>query len=414
MNNVGQLGNGNTSDSNIPVQVPSLSQVIAVSLGDSHSLALKDDGTVWAWGSHLSGELGVGSATVGWSTVPLKIPSLSNIVAISAGHWFSMALKNDGSVWTWGYNFNGNLGNGTTTSTNTPIQVLSINNITAISAGYMHCLALQSDSTVWSWGGNSSGQLGDGTNIDSYTPIKINNFGSVYAIDAGDFHSVALKQLASVWHWGSSNFSNVPVEMSTISNPFYGSIKIAAGGGHSFAIKYNGRLRAWGDGTSGQLGDGANGISPSPVQVVSFTTNASAVAAGGQHSLILKDDGTLWATGSNFYGQLGTGNNTDSNVPVMISGLCSIMAGVKDQVTPHFKIEIYPNPNSGSFNIQLPSYFDSGQLIIYNMLGEVIKSQEVTSVNNKIVTDGITSGIYSCLIIVRNNVIYQTKISVVK
>ena len=139
--------------------------------GGQHSLALKSDGTVWAWGLNDYNQLGNGTATN--SSKPVQVPGLNNASAIAAGYFHSLALKSDGTVWAWGLNGHGRLGNGTTVDSGTPVQVLGLSNVSAIVAGHDHSLALKSDGTVWAWGANHIGQLGNGTTANSSTSVQV-------------------------------------------------------------------------------------------------------------------------------------------------------------------------------------------------------------------------------------------------
>jgi len=310
------------------VSIPSSAQTIAG--GQTHSLALKNDGTVWAWGANGYGQLGDGTNTN--NKLPVQVSSLTNIIAVAAGIDHSLALKSDGTVWAWGYNYFGQLGNGTYTNSNTPVQVSSLTNIIAVAAGYQHSLALKSDGTVWTWGNNSSGQLGNGTNISkSNTPVQVSSLTGITAIAGGGSHSLALKSDGTVWAWGANNSgqlgngnntnSNTPVQVSSLT----GITAIAGGGSHTLALKNDGTVWTWGNNNSGQLGNGNNTNSNTPVQVSSLT-GIIAIAAGSSHSLALKNDGTVWAWGYNYFGQLGNGNNTNRNTPVQVSSLTGIIA----------------------------------------------------------------------------------------
>jgi alpha-tubulin suppressor-like RCC1 family protein len=149
--------------------------VTAISAGNLHTVALKNDGTVWAWGYNGFGELGDGTSTDRYTPVPAGGSLLTGVIAISAGGYRTVALKNDGTVWDWGYNLHGELGDGTGTNTNrnTPVQVEGMTGITAISAGNLHTVALKNDGTFWAWGNNDYGQLGDGTNTDRNIPVQV-------------------------------------------------------------------------------------------------------------------------------------------------------------------------------------------------------------------------------------------------
>ena len=172
-NSNGQLGNGTITDSGIPVQISGLSSVTAIAAGYAHTVALNNDGAVWAWGNNSNGQLGNGTTTD--SSIPAQA-WLSGMVAIAAGNTHTVALRNDVtnvSVWAWGNNSHGQLGNGTTTDSSTPVQVSGLSEGTAIAAGYEYTVGLRMDNEVWAWGNNFYGQLGDGTTIDRWIPVQV-------------------------------------------------------------------------------------------------------------------------------------------------------------------------------------------------------------------------------------------------
>jgi hypothetical protein len=227
-NRDGELGDGTNEDSPTPVRVKdfhdptgNLSGVEAIAAGSSHSLALKKDGTVWAWGDNFFGELGDGKTKTD-SPKPVRASDLKGVRAIEGGGWFSLALKNDGSVWAWGYNQDGELGHGTATNaketkcentaeagsaqvrsscTNspTPVRVSKLGGVQAIAAGSAHSLALKEDGTVWAWGANDQGQLGNGSKtlggntLGINSPAKVKDLAGVKVIAAGLDFSLAGK-----------------------------------------------------------------------------------------------------------------------------------------------------------------------------------------------------------------------------
>ena len=366
-NGYGQLGNGSNTYSPIPVQVVTLTYVIAIVAGDDHSLALKSDGTVWAWGYNYYGQLGIGTSGIGTnSSTPVQvlgedgINPLSNIKAIAAGTSHSLALKSDGTVWAWGYNYYGQLGDDSTVDSSTPVQVLGVGgsgkltDVIAIDGGWYHSLALKSDGTVWAWGRNNNGQLGDGTTTTSPTPVQVlgvggsGNLTDITAISAGDLHSLALKSDGTVWAWGHNNYgqlgdgtttdSSTPVQVLGVGGSGYLTDVAAIAGGylHSLALTSDGTVWAWGENGYGQLGDGTNDDRWTPVQVLDKDgddplTNITAISAGVDLSLALKSDGTVWAWGDNASGQLGdgtSGSGANSNLPVQVLGLAVVVPPV--------------------------------------------------------------------------------------
>ncbi len=291
-----------------PVQVSDLDNVIAVAAGTDHSLALKSDGTVWVWGGNDMGQLGDGTNT--YKSNPVHNKNLEGIIAIAAEYGHSFALKSDGTVWTWGNNTNGQLGDGTYTSRNTPVQVKNLSDVTAIAAGNGHGLALKSDGTVWAWGWNIYGQLGDGTTTDETTPVQVNSLDNITAIAAGTWHSLAIKSDGTVWAWGfngegqlgdgTTTDRSAPVQVKNLS----GVTDIACELYVSLACKTDGTVWGWGD--NGYLGNGTNISSSTPVQAKNLS-GVFDIDLGYYHSIALKSDGTVWACGSYEEGALGNG-----------------------------------------------------------------------------------------------------------
>jgi alpha-tubulin suppressor-like RCC1 family protein len=348
-NDYGKLGDESTTDRNAPVGVSNLSGVQTVAGGGDHSLALKEDCTVWAWGDNYNGKLGDGTTTE--RRTPVQVQNLGRAKAIAAGTDHSLALKNDGTLWAWGYNFNGQLGDGTTTDRTTPVQVSNLSGVKAIAVGDYHSLALKEDGTLWAWGRNAFGQLGDGTSEnDRATPVQVSNLSDVKAMDAGEDHSVALRTDGTVFAWGGNSYgqlgdgtsgterhtpvqvrgeppTNAPPSSSTTFLPwdYLSGVKaISAAEYHSLALMEDGTVRAWGANSTGQLGDGSKDQRNKPVQV-SYLNGVKAIDAGALHSVALKTDGTVRAWGDNYESQLGNGTNiSDSTTPVQVSNLSDV------------------------------------------------------------------------------------------
>jgi uncharacterized delta-60 repeat protein len=321
-NVLGQLGDGTTSDRAVPVTAggPLDGNVTAVAAGLYHSLALRNDATVWAWGWNGVGQLGDGTTVD--RKAPVPVAGLADVVAIAAGAGHSLALKRDGTVWSWGWNPLGQLGDGTTVDRHTPVRVVGVSGITALAAGTLHSLALHSDGTLRAWGWNGVGQLGDQTTVDRHRAVTVNLKGTT-AIAAGAYHSLAVRSdgIVSAWGWNAYNQLGVGPGWAT-SIPTHvpgltGVVAVAGGGVHSLALRYDGRAWAWGSNGVGQVGDGTTVDRVTPTAVRGLT-GVVAIAAGSFHNLAVRSDGSLAAWGWNPLGQHGTGNRQDALTPVPV------------------------------------------------------------------------------------------------
>ncbi|MEO8132568.1 MAG: BACON domain-containing carbohydrate-binding protein [Betaproteobacteria bacterium] len=284
-----------------------------------HSLLIHDDGTLWAWGYNQNGELGDG-ATANRST-PVMV--LTGVQSVAAGTNFSLALKIDGTLWTWGNNASGRLGDGTTTNRTAPVQILS--GVQAVAAGDGHALAIKTDGTLWGWGRNDYGQLGDSTKVNRPAPVRL--LTGVQAIGAGQDHSLAIKTDGTLWTWGRNDDGQLgdgtKVDRGAPVRVLGGVQSVSAGQFHSLALKTDGTAWAWGRSCCGQLFGGTTYDSATPVPVLG---GVQAIAAGGDHSLALKTDGSLWAWGDNGFGQVGTAQNSLAPAQVL-SGVRAIAGG---------------------------------------------------------------------------------------
>ncbi len=328
-NSDGQLGTGTNLNVNAqPAQVTTLSDVVAISAGGYHSLALKSDGTVWAWGSNLYGGLGRGNNLS--SSIPVQIPGLAGVKSISAGYFHSLLLKTDGTVWAFGYNGDGELGVGTTTSLTVPQQIPSLALVAGIAAGRFHSAYLKRDGTVWSSGSNTQGQLGNNSNTNSLVPVQVSGLTGVSAICAGFYFSSALKSAGTVWAWGentqnelgngSSTNSLVPVQVATVTT----ALGISSQGYHSLAALINGTVYAWGSNFNGDFGTGVSSTKVAPTAVPGMT-NVKSFVGGPGFSYAVKNDGTLWTWGNNPNGELGNGTQVSRSAPAQVTSLTGVV-----------------------------------------------------------------------------------------
>ncbi|MCP9767157.1 tandem-95 repeat protein [Lacihabitans sp. LS3-19] len=292
--------------------------------GSFHGMGVAADGSLWLWGFDGFGQFGDGPAN-GTSLSPIQVGTDIDWSAVFAGEAYSIALKENGTLYGWGQNNGGQAGNGTFNTVNTISQIGSDTDWTKVSAGYNHNLAIKSNGTLWAWGTNIQGQLGDGTISPKATPVQIGTDTDWDFVSAGFYHSLAIKTDGSLWAWGwnadgrlgtGGASSNSPVQVGTDTDWSF----VSAGNGQSHGIKDNGTLWAWGWNFYGQLGDGTNTDRYTPVQIGTAIDWVS-VSGGEIHSIALKSNGTAWATGSNDEGQLGNGTNNSSNSFVLVSNI---------------------------------------------------------------------------------------------
>lgn len=330
----GQLGDGNSGNATAtPTSAAGLSGVTAVSGGANGAVALRSDGTVWSWG--MSPYIGSADGTTpGFSPVPVQVPGLSGIVGVAGDSLTGYALAGDGTVWSWGNNSVGQLGYVTTApATTTPAKVPGITGVTQIVATGLDAYVVKSDGTVWAWGDLDDGALGngsDGNGTQGSIPVQVSglaNVTSVAATAAGFPHVIAVESDGSVWQWGQSvndqSVATVPVQVAGLS----GIGAVGAGVWSLYAVrKSDGTVWAWGNNSTGQLGDGSTDNSATPVQV-SGLTGVTAISAG-LLATALKSDGTVWGWGYSSTGGLGTGGDTETynTTPVRIAGLIGVTA----------------------------------------------------------------------------------------
>jgi alpha-tubulin suppressor-like RCC1 family protein len=415
LNDQNELGQGFVSSNSCVCQatavpVPNISGVAKLSAGGAHTLLLMNNGTVKAFGRNFDNELGNGLQTTTGCFCDLNIVDvigLNNVIAVSASNLSSLALKDDGTVWGWGSDAFGQLGDGTANATGcycelAPVQAIGLSNIVTITSGSFHSLALRNDSTLWAWGNNSNGQLRTGVLGNSAVPTQVPISG-VVSIAAGQNFSYAVKADGTVWAWGDNYWGQCgaggggifPVQVNDISNV----IAVANSFNHAIALKSDSTVWTWGANYSGQLGVGNTSNSSVPQMVQGLSGIVELGGTMGNFCLARKVDGTVWSWGDNTWGSVGNGSSLNQLSPVLVQSLCAMPTQMEEE-TNSLLLAVYPNPVKAGESISLnPSSAKANTLLqveIFNALGERIFEMQQTS--NLKVNMPAAAGIYFVLV----------------
>jgi alpha-tubulin suppressor-like RCC1 family protein len=337
-NNYGQIGDGSNSNRNMPTLIPIMSSgVSSVAAGVEHTCAVKQDGSLWCWGRNWEGQLGLDPSVTPYANTPQPILA-GGVIRVVTGGYHTCAVMGDLTLWCWGANWEGQLGNGSWSSTYTPSQVMvggSPLSVSSVAAGERHTCAVDTAGNLWCWGNNWFGQVGDGTTSNRNSPVQI-AYGFSY-VSAGWRHTCAVKQDGSLWCWGR----NMEGQIGDGNNPgsddcsiwdfgndcnkyptyiTFDVTLVSVGARHTCATKQNGSLWCWGDNNWGQLGNGTRVRKTTPYPVIT-PAGALSISVGRSHSCAIKTDGSLWCWGNNSSGQLGNGESVwdSSYLPSQVS-----------------------------------------------------------------------------------------------
>ena len=346
-NNQGQLATNNITDVSVPIQIGSgtTGDWQEISLTQEHALAIKNNGTLWAWGRNTWGQLGLGDTATRSSPVQVGSGTTGPWLKISAGLNSSHGLKMDGTLWAWGRNNQGQLGIGTTASCSSPVQVqIGSSDWSDVSIGslyrnsvvdFSHVIATKGNGRIFAWGDNRYGKLGTISNPTFVEfPVLLPGTNNDWNLVSSSVHSMAIKNNGTLWAWGRNPYGALGLGFSEavlfgVNSPTQvgsgatGDWSIVKSSGSSialntFAIKTNGTLWAWGRNSEGQLGLNNTTSRSSPVQIGADTDWKFVEGANGLGAATIKTNGTLWAWGKNDYGQLGIGTTADQSSPVQI------------------------------------------------------------------------------------------------
>jgi VCBS repeat-containing protein len=320
---------------------PVASGFVTIVGGPNHSVAIKNDGTLWTWGYNGDGQLGHGDFVQ--RTSPTQVGAATDWTAIAAGGSHTIAIKSDGTLWTWGYNGYGQLGHGDFTRRTSPTKVGTATDWTFIAAGYYHTIAIKSDGTLWTWGYNGNGQLGHGDVTQRTSPAQVGTAIGWASASASYYHTVALRTDGTLWTWGYNGYGQLGHgDLTQRTSPAKVGVAtdwaaVDAGPYHSVALKTGGTLWTWGNNGNGQLGHGDFVQRTSPTQV-GTATGWTAIGAANNHTLALKNDATLWTWGYNGNGELGQGDTTQRSSPTKV-GTASDWAAISGGVNHNLALK---------------------------------------------------------------------------
>lgn len=369
-----------------PAPVGSATTWQQVAAGNAHTVAVRRNGTLWAWGNNTYGQLGLGTAIVNNQFSPVQVDTSTAWRSVVAGFGHTVAVRRDGTLWAWGLNGNGQLGDGTTITRKKPVQIGTATTWQRVAVGPNCTLAIRTDGTLWSWGENQYGQTGNGTN--ALFPVQVGSATTWWQVAAGKRHTLALHQDGTLWAWGDN--SDGQLGLGTILNS-YGPVQvgtdhwqsIAAGEAHSLAIRTDGTAWGWGLNSQGRLGDNVVTRRLTPTRIGTATT-WQAVATALYHTALLRTDNTVWLCGASAAGQLG--------FPFL--GLMPLLVLSENALLtvrpPAAAQRLYPLPNPAHDQVQLPELGATTLLQLFDLQGRLLQ----TTTGNSLLLRGLPSGLY--------------------
>jgi alpha-tubulin suppressor-like RCC1 family protein len=417
----GQLLTANETEPT-PIQLGTATDWNSIRNGAANTFAIKSNGTLWGCGSNELGSLGINSSTQYLSTFQ-QITTATNWVKVAPSYFFTIALKADGTIWAWGQNDTYQLGNSPATAQQlSPIQVGTATDWLEIATGTNRtAFAIKANGTIWGWGFNPSSIIvaGSSTNTVS-TPTQVGTATDWIKMSVGGQHILAQKQDGTLWSWGGGDMlgiggtpsvTNVPQQITTDVWKYF-----CAGNSTSFGIKSNGTLWAWGANINGQLGDGTSTNRLVPTQIGTDTNWDTVQARNFSTTMATKTDGTVWYWGTNYYGEFGNGTSYDLNyynVPTQTTGIC-----VNALATQTFQkdtiFSLYPNPAKDLVTIAYDLAVEKARVEVYDISGRAINQYLLPSSKGELQLNTIAyqSGVYLVVVKDKNTVLRQQKLVV--
>lgn len=420
---IGQLSNTNLVNPTL-FQIGTATDWLKVSTGPYNTFIIKNNGTLWAIGDGRYGLLGNGSTTTINPTLQ-QIGTATNWQKISASSDMTIGLKTDGTIWGWGQNDQYEMGNNTCcTNQLTPIQIGTANHWVDIETSRgASVFALKNDGTIWGWGLNLAGLLGNSTVMARSIPTQLNADTDWASIHVGAAHILALKTNGTLWSWGggeygqtgdnfpSSYYRDTPTQVGTSAWS-----KVFAGWKVSFGIKPDGTLWAWGLNDVGQLGIGNTTNQFTPVQVGTDTDWVDVVSGGAgndQFTIATKSDGTVWSWGDNQGGQYGNGTvGNPVYVPTLMTGLCATLS--TDEFQQENVFTMYPNPAKDVVTLQYDLAVANATVEVFDLTGRLIQNVALNSVigSSELNVSAYPAGVYLVLVKQGEAVVFSSKLVV--
>lgn len=389
-NDKGQLGIGEQTHSSIPVQVGNNTDWTKIDAGGRFTIALKTDGTLWGFGANSIGQLA--TATGESVLTPVQINTDVDWKTFSCGNSFVLAIKNDGTLWAWGRNLYGQIGVGEGEPFyTTPQQVGTANDWTTVSASYSSSTAIKTDGTLWRWGST----LSPPNELNLSFPTQVGTDTNWSSVSASMFMCAAIKTDGTLWGWGENEYKQIaysdvvftlaPIQMGTATWQ-----SVEAGISTVHAIKSDGTLEAWGKNDNGQLGNGQIGGTTLPIVLFPPGHNLKPIAGINAFTAFLNSNGQLKMCGYNSYGNLGNGNE-ENNVPtpIIVNSTCNINSLQENTIA---QLSVYPNPTSNLLNLANADNLNIEKLAIIDVTGKILLEQK--SNTSQIDVQQLPAGMY--------------------